>query len=126
MCWARFRSGDVLPADSRLRDFVPAATFGAPEALRVRTGLAELPRTGGVGAGRRASSLQNAEVLDSLSTLIEHRPPQLRLVLVTRADPAVRLHRLRVAGGLTEIRSEDLAFTKDEAAELFDRWTASS
>jgi len=111
-------SGDVLPAGSRLRDFVPAATFGAPEALRVRTGLAELPAPF-VLVLDDVQLLQNAEVLDSLSTLIEHRPPQLRLVLVTRADPAVRLHRLRVAGGLTEIRSEDLAFTKDEAAELF-------
>jgi len=42
-------------------------------------------------------------------------------VLVTRTDPALRLHRLRVNGGLTEIRSEDLAFTADEAAELFTR-----
>ena len=111
-------AGDVLPAGSRLQDFVPAATFGAPEALLVRTGLAELPEPVMLVLDD-VQHLRNAEVLDSLSTLIEHRPPQLRLVLVTRADPALRLHRLRAAGGLTEIRSEELAFTEDEAAELF-------
>jgi len=111
-------AGDVLQAGSRLQDFVPAATFGAPEALLVRTGLAELPEPVMLVLDD-VQHLRNAEVLDSLSTLIEHRPPQLRLVLVTRADPALRLHRLRAAGGLTEIRSEELAFTEDEAAELF-------
>ncbi len=45
----------------------------------------------------------------------------MRLVLITRADPALRLHRVRVAGRLAEIRSPDLAFTEAEAAELFAR-----
>ena len=33
----------VLPADSALRDLVPAAGFGPTQALQVRAGLAELP-----------------------------------------------------------------------------------
>ena len=43
---------------------------------------------------------------------------QLRLVLLTRADPALPLHRLRVNGELAEIRSSDLAFDTSEAALL--------
>ncbi|MEV4637568.1 LuxR C-terminal-related transcriptional regulator [Actinoplanes sp. NPDC049548] len=42
----------------------------------------------------------------------------LRLVLVGRWDPPMPVHRYRLAGRLTEIRSEDLAFTAEEAAEL--------
>ena len=37
-------------------------------------------------------------VLESFGQLLEHQPPQLRLVLAARADPALRLHRLRVNG----------------------------
>ncbi|GAA3349269.1 LuxR C-terminal-related transcriptional regulator [Amorphoplanes nipponensis] len=48
------------------------------------------------------------------------RPPQedLRLVLISRSEPAVPLHRLRAAGELSEIRTADLAFTVAEATEL--------
>ena len=63
--------------------------------------------------------LTNPAVLDSLSALIEQRPPLLRLMLLTRSDPALRLHRVRVSGALSEIRSGDLAFTKEETTELF-------
>ena len=45
----------------------------------------------------------------------------MRLLLVTRADPALRLHRVRLGGGLAEIRSQDLAFTQKEAVQLFER-----
>ena len=115
-----FAVGAVLPDDSPLRDLVPASTFGAPEVLRVRAGLAELPRPV-VLVLDDVQHLRGPAVLESLSNLIEHQPRQLRLVLVSRADPPLRLHRVRVTGGLTEIRSEDLAFTKDEASELFAR-----
>ena len=53
-----------------------------------------------------------------LRFLLRHGPPQLRLVVATRADPALSLHRLRVAGRVAEIRAADLAFTPAEAGEL--------
>jgi LuxR family maltose regulon positive regulatory protein len=48
------------------------------------------------------------------------RPPQsgFRIVLISRSEPALSLHRLRAAGELSEIRAGDLAFTTKEAAEL--------
>jgi LuxR family maltose regulon positive regulatory protein len=48
------------------------------------------------------------------------RPPRddFRLVLISRSEPGLPLHRLRAAGELTEIRASDLAFTAAEAAEL--------
>jgi LuxR family maltose regulon positive regulatory protein len=48
--------------------------------------------------------------------LLEHLPPQLHLVITTRADPALPLGRLRGRGELVEIRAADLRFTPDEAA----------
>ena len=59
-------------------------------------------------------------VLEAFGRLVDHQPAPLRLVVLTRADPVLRLHRLRVSGQLTEIRTDDLAFTEPEAAELFD------
>ena len=47
-----------------------------------------------------------------------HAPDALRLVLIGRREPPLRLHRLRLQGDLTEIRARDLRFTQDEALEL--------
>lgn len=47
---------------------------------------------------------------------VEHAPPHLHLVLITREDPPLTLARWRVRDQMTEIRAHDLRFTKDEAA----------
>lgn len=112
--------GAALPAESALRELVPAPTFGPSQALQVRAGLAELPMPVTVVLDD-FQEITDSEVLTSLNRLIEHQPPHLRLVLISRSDPALRLHRVRVAGGLVEIRFQDLAFSEAEAAELFDR-----
>jgi LuxR family maltose regulon positive regulatory protein len=57
-------------------------------------------------------------VVSQLRFLLRHAPPQLRLVLSSRADPPLALHRLRVAGQLAELREAELAFTLDEAGAL--------
>src|SRR5690349_6324849 len=68
--------------------------------------------------------LDDYHVIDSqavdqaLTFLLEHLPPQLHLVLTTRADPPLPLARLRVRGQLTELRAADLRFTPAEAAEF--------
>ena len=45
-------------------------------------------------------------------------PPELRFVLATRHDLRLGLHRLRLEGELSEIRTADLQFTQAEAREL--------
>ena len=45
-------------------------------------------------------------------------PAQLRTFVVSRRDPKLGLHRLRLAGELVEIRGADLDFTAEEAGEL--------
>ncbi len=56
------------------------------------------------------------EVHDGIAFLLEHRPPQLHLVLATRVDPPLSLARWRARGDLVEVRAADLRFTEQESA----------
>jgi LuxR family maltose regulon positive regulatory protein len=56
------------------------------------------------------------EVHGEMAFLVDHLPPQVHVVIVTRADPALPLGRLRGSRELVEIRAADLRFTPDEAA----------
>ncbi|MEQ1768912.1 MAG: LuxR C-terminal-related transcriptional regulator [Devosia sp.] len=55
-----------------------------------------------------------------LSFLLEHLPPQIHIVISTRADPSLPLGRLRARGELVEIRSADLRFTPAETSAYLD------
>ncbi|WP_435612269.1 LuxR C-terminal-related transcriptional regulator [Streptomyces sp. bgisy159] len=61
------------------------------------------------------------EVSQQLGFVLHHAGPGLNLVLVTRTEPLLPLHRYRASGELTEIRDADLAFTPEEAVELLER-----
>jgi LuxR family maltose regulon positive regulatory protein len=108
----------AVPPGSPLADIIPAAGFGATEALQVRSRLADLPSPV-VLVLDDFHEITSDSVLEAFERLVDHQPAPLRLVVLTRADPVLRLHRLRVSGNLTEIRTLDLAFTDSEAAELF-------
>ena len=58
------------------------------------------------------------ECLESLDFALGYLPSSTRLILLTRADPALRLPQLRANGALTELRTKDLAFEPAEAQEL--------
>jgi LuxR family maltose regulon positive regulatory protein len=62
--------------------------------------------------------VDDVQVHRHVEQLIELCPPQLTLVLITRADPPLRLGRLRVRGRVREIRARDLRFDPAEAAAL--------
>jgi hypothetical protein len=51
----------------------------------------------------------------AVAFLLDHLPPQLHLIMLTRADPPLSLTRLRSRGELAELRAADLCFTADEA-----------
>ncbi len=57
-----------------------------------------------------------AETDRALTFLVEHMPPQLHLILISREDPALPLARLRARDQLSELRAADLRFTPAEAA----------
>jgi LuxR family maltose regulon positive regulatory protein len=55
-----------------------------------------------------------------IAFLLDHLPPKLHVVVVSRADPPLPLARLRVRGQLVEIRAIDLRFSSDEALAYFN------
>lgn len=63
-------------------------------------------------------TVTDRECIDSIAFAIEHLPPAARLIVITRADPDLRLARLRARGGLAELRADELSLTKGEAREL--------
>ena len=65
-----------------------------------------------------ADCLASRDIADGVDFVLRHAAPQLRLVVTTRIDPMVPLHRYRLAGDVTEIRAEELAFTVPEAQLL--------
>jgi LuxR family maltose regulon positive regulatory protein len=57
-------------------------------------------------------------VADGLDFLVRHADRRLHLVAAARTEPPLGLHRWRLDGGLTEVSAHDLAFTREETAEL--------
>ncbi|WP_027008080.1 LuxR C-terminal-related transcriptional regulator [Conexibacter woesei] len=112
--WARFVAAF---GGGALRGAAPAT----PERLAERVAAAVEARPGRAPFVLVVDDLQDAEGAAApavLATLLRVRPQRLRLVLSTRNDPDLPLHRLRVAGELSELRGSDLAFTAPEAAQL--------
>jgi LuxR family transcriptional regulator, maltose regulon positive regulatory protein len=64
--------------------------------------------------------LRSPEALGWLELFLGSLPPAVRVVLATREDPHLGLHRLRLAGALTELRGSDLEFSLAETRALLD------
>jgi LuxR family maltose regulon positive regulatory protein len=65
--------------------------------------------------------IQVEPIHKSLDFLLDHLPPQLHLIITSRADPPLSLSRRRARAELTEIRTADMRFTAEEAAEFLNR-----
>ncbi|MEV0270377.1 LuxR C-terminal-related transcriptional regulator [Hamadaea sp. NPDC050747] len=109
----------------------PAVFWGTlTTALDRATGVTGQPET--VGALARSLAqveqplvivLDNGEYLrrsaGTVSALLSHDLPQVRVVFATREAPAAHLSRLRLIGRLTEVGPDDLAFSPREAAQYW-------
>src|SRR3989441_5380851 len=62
--------------------------------------------------------LSSAHALSQVEHLLSVLPKSAHVVLSSRRDPPIRLHQLRLAGELAEIRAADLRFTEAEARDL--------
>jgi LuxR family maltose regulon positive regulatory protein len=62
--------------------------------------------------------INNLEIHQALTFLLNHPPQQLHLIIVSREDPALPLHQLRGSGQMTGIYVRDLRFTIDEATQF--------
>ncbi|MHA6620870.1 LuxR C-terminal-related transcriptional regulator [Pseudonocardia sp. DLS-67] len=86
-----------------LAEFVEAVDAGSTPTTLVLDDAHEL-------AGRRT--------LTGLSDLLRNLPDQLRLVIGSRRDPGLPLHRLQLEDRLLQIRADELAFTCDETGAV--------
>ncbi len=64
--------------------------------------------------------LTGAASADALRWLVEYQAPSLQLVVASRVDPPLRVHRMRAHQDLAELRDGDLAFSVEETRSLLD------
>jgi LuxR family maltose regulon positive regulatory protein len=62
--------------------------------------------------------LRSANAFTQLERLLAILPDSMRVVLSSRRDPPIRLHQLRLAGQVAEVRAGDLRFSESETREL--------
>ncbi len=65
--------------------------------------------------------IQTLSIHGKLDFLVEHQPPQMHLLIITREDPPLPLARLRARGQMVEIRQNDLRFLPEECADFLQR-----
>ncbi|MDQ0989524.1 LuxR family maltose regulon positive regulatory protein [Streptomyces sp. V3I7] len=105
-------SGEIgFPADPERVDHGLLARLAAELSGRERPALVVLDAY---------DHVTDPEIAEQLEFVLHHAGQGLRLIIVTRTEPLLPLHRYRAAGDLTEIRGAELAFTPDEAAQLFE------
>jgi LuxR family maltose regulon positive regulatory protein len=113
---AALRASGAVPADSPLAELALEQGVTTQGMRTLRLGLNELS-SGSVLVLDDFHVIDNPEILESVAVLLRHESP-LRLMLLSRSDPVLPLHRLRVSGGLHEIRAAELAFDDGEAHEF--------
>jgi LuxR family maltose regulon positive regulatory protein len=65
-------------------------------------------------------TLHSPPILEMFVHLLDHMPSQMHIILLSRADPALPLSRLRVHSQLIEIRVDQLRFTREEIARFLN------
>jgi LuxR family maltose regulon positive regulatory protein len=66
-------------------------------------------------------AITSPQVNEGMVFLLDHLPPQMHLILATRADPPWPLARLRARGEMLELRTRDLRFTLEEATAFLNK-----
>jgi LuxR family transcriptional regulator, maltose regulon positive regulatory protein len=109
------RQTDAI-ADSRSQ--ADAAVFDGD--AMVDTVVSELAKAAGIVVQPidDLHELSSADALSQLENLLSVLPQSAHVVLSSRRDPPIRLHQLRLAGEVAELRAGDLRFTAGETREL--------
>ena len=64
--------------------------------------------------------INNPEIHQAITYLLENLPKNIHLVIATRSDPILRLAKLRAQGELCEIRADNLRFSLEEVTQFFN------
>jgi ATP/maltotriose-dependent transcriptional regulator MalT len=68
-------------------------------------------------------SPDNAVIHTAIKYFVEHLPPRIHVILLTRTCVPLSTARMRVAGRLLELRIDDMRFTSEEARTFLERKT---
>jgi LuxR family maltose regulon positive regulatory protein len=63
--------------------------------------------------------IQSQSIHESLNFLVEHLPENIHLVITSREDPPLPLHRLQARRQMLGLRQSELSFLVEEAVEFF-------
>jgi LuxR family maltose regulon positive regulatory protein len=63
--------------------------------------------------------VEDRRVHEQVAAFLDRLPPNVHVVITSRADPPLPLARLRARGELVEIRAADLRFTPEEEAAAY-------
>jgi LuxR family maltose regulon positive regulatory protein len=63
------------------------------------------------------------EIHHALNFMLDHAPPQMHLVIASRADPFLPIPRFRARGSLLELRADDVRFTTQETTAFLNQVT---
>jgi LuxR family transcriptional regulator, maltose regulon positive regulatory protein len=118
--WGAVLDAVRWPAQPRRRETQSTASAGLDEEQLVGRVLAELAEQTElvVLIIDDLHELRSSEALAQLDRMLTRLPNSASVVLSSRRDPPVRLHQLRLADGLAEIRADDLRFTELETRAL--------
>ena len=109
----------VEPINRRVFDALASPVSSVPGSVVPRLGSAFSSMTSPVVLLLDdAHTLHNSECRAALSVLADHVPAGSRLALAGRAEPPLRVARLRAEGRILEIGPEDLSLTPEEASSL--------
>jgi LuxR family maltose regulon positive regulatory protein len=109
----------VQPIDGRVFDALASPVSSVPGSVVPRLGAAFSSMTSPVALVLDdVHALHNRECRAALSVLADHVPGGSRLALAGRAEPPLRVARLRAEGKILEIGPEDLSLTCAEASSL--------
>ena len=117
-----------LPCSTRSAIRLPRPAIQEPPTATPDFDARTIGRQGVLGTRRPARpdhlviddlhELNCPEALDQLSRLLGTFPRNVNAILATRHDLRLRLHQLRLADELSEIRAAQLRFTERETREL--------
>jgi LuxR family transcriptional regulator, maltose regulon positive regulatory protein len=109
----------VEPIDGRVFDALASPVSSVPGSVVPRLGSAFSSMTSPVVLLLDdVHLLRNSECRAALAVLADHVPAGSRLALAGRAEPPLRVARLRAEGRILEIGPEDLSLTPAEASSL--------
>ncbi len=64
-------------------------------------------------------TISNAQILKGLSHLLEYLPANAHVIIISRAEPAMELHKFELRSQVLRVTAADLRFRQDEIADFY-------